>query len=98
MQTNLGKKILLEFIDFIKYKIDNDLLTMQEMDSMAKAIENNFELLGTADDFAKFYNQPLTNVSSVINRRMFEKPLRKVFYRFNTFRKITPEKWRSHTE
>ena len=97
MQDNVGKKILSEFLSFLKYKVDNDLLTMEEVESLVKTIEGNLTVLGTADDFAKFYGQSRTNISSVINRRMFEKPIRKVYYSFKAFRKIIPDKWKSHT-
>ena len=96
MRDNAGKIVLKEFLDYMKYKVDNDLLTMEEMESMARAIENDMTLLGTADDFARFYDQPRTNVSSVINRKMMQKPVRKVYYSFNAFRKIVPDKWKCH--
>ena len=96
MQENVGKKILSEFLSFLKYKVDNDLLTMAEIESICRAIEENMTVLGTADDFARFYGQSRTNVSSVINRRMFDRPIRKVFYSFKAFRKIVPDKWKSH--
>ena len=96
MRDNVGKRILLEFIDFFRYKVENDLLTMQEMESLARTIEENVKLLGTADDFARFYGQPRTNISSTINRNMLEKPIRRVFYSFNAFRKIAPRKWKGH--
>ena len=97
MQDNVGKKILSEFLSFLKYKVDNNLLTMEEVESLVKTIEENLTVLGTADDFARFYGQSRTNISSVINRRMFEKPIRKVYYSFKAFRKIIPDKWKSHT-
>lgn len=96
MQENVGKKMLSEFLSYLQYKVDNDLLTMEEVECMARGIEENLTLLGTADDFARFYKQSRTNVSSVINRRMIEKPVRKVYYRFNAFRRIIPEKWKNH--
>lgn len=33
-----SKQLLLEFLDFFRYKIENDLLTMGEVESLAKAI------------------------------------------------------------
>ena len=94
MQENIGKRILSEFLAYLKYKVDNDLLTMGEVESMAKAVEENISLLGTADDLARFYGQSRTNISSVINRRMLSKPIRRVYYSFNAFRKIIPEMWK----
>lgn len=36
MQRNTGKRILSEFFSFLQYKVDNDLLTMDEVESMSK--------------------------------------------------------------
>ena len=87
------KQLLLEFLDFFRYKIENDLLTMGEVESLVKAISERVILLGTIDDFAQFYEQSHTNVSSVIKRRMIPKPVRRVFYPFIAFSKIVPQKW-----
>lgn len=98
MQKNVCKKIVLEFLAFLRYKVQNDLMTMDEIESLAKMLEESLIVIGTVDDLARFYNQPRTNVSSTINRRMLEKPVRKVFYSFNAFRKIVPASWRWHKE
>lgn len=97
MRENVGKLILSEFLSYLKYKVDNDLLTMEEVESIVRTLEDNLTVLGTADDFARFYCQPRTNISSVINRKMMAKPIRKVYYPFKAFRKIIPEKWKNHT-
>ena len=96
MQQKVGKKILLEILSFLRYKIENDFLTMEEVESVSKVIENSLVLLGTADDFSRYFGKPKTNISSVINRRMLDRPVRKVFYRFGSFLKIVPDKWISH--
>lgn len=88
-----GKRFVLEFLDFFRYKVENDLLTMGEVESLAKVVSERVLLLGTIDDFAQFYEQSHTNVSSVIKRRMIPKPVRRVFYPFNVFNKIVPQKW-----
>lgn len=98
MQKNVCKKIVLEFLAFLRYKVQNDLMTMDEIESLARMLEESLIVIGTVDDLARFYNQPRTNVSSTINRRMLEKPVRKVFYSFNAFRKIVPASWRCHKE
>ena len=97
MSNNLAKRLLSEFLSFLLYKIDNDLLTMEEMDSLSKTVETNLRLIGTVDDFAKFYDQPRTNISSVIHRKLLDKPKRRVFYSFNSFRRIIPNKWKCHS-
>ncbi len=94
----MNKKILLEFLDFLHYKVENDLLTMEEIDSIVKLLDANLTLLGTIDDLASFYGQTPGNVRSVICRRMIEKPKRRVYYSFKAFRKIVPEKWHNQTK
>ena len=87
------KRIVLEFLEFLHFKIENDLMTMGEIEVLAKAISERMSLLGTTDDFAQFYGQTRTNVASVINRRMIPKPVRRVYYPFSAFCKIVPQKW-----
>lgn len=82
MNANAGKQVLLEFLDYLHFKIENDLLTMEEIETLVHFIDNDLTVLGTIDDFASFYKQSRTNVSSVIHRRLIEKPVRKVYYSF----------------
>lgn len=96
MRNNIGKTILSEFLDYLQYKVKNDLLTMEEVESLARIVEENLPLQGTVDDLARFYNKPRTNISSIIHRRMLDKPVRRVYYRFDKFRRIVPDKWKNH--
>lgn len=98
MSSDTGKQILLEFLAFLQFKVENDLLTMEEIQSFINTLDANITVLGTIDDFAAFYNQSRTNISSVIHRRMIEKPVRKVYYSFKAFRKIVPERWHKINE
>lgn len=88
------KEIIIDFLDYLKYKVENDKLTLQEADSLAKTIESGLELTGTADDFSDYYRRPRSNVHVVINRKMLSKPKRRVFYSFNEFRKLIPKSWK----
>ena len=95
-ETNIWKGIVLEFLDYLRYKVENGKLTMRETESMAKTLESGLDLQGTVEDFSRFYGQSRTNVSSVINRRLFIKPVRRVYYSFHAFRKVVPERWKGH--
>lgn len=90
---NFAKKIISDFLGYLKYKVDNDKLTLPEMQAAIRAIDK-IELRGTANDFAEFYGQSPVNVRSQISRKMLEKPIRAVLYSFRAFSKIVPEKWR----
>lgn len=97
-EQSLGKKIVLEFLDFIRFKIESDSLTMEDADSIARTFENSLNLTGTADDFARFYGKTKTNVTTVIDRKMLPKPRRLVMHSFNAFRKVIPSSWHIHKE
>lgn len=88
------KNNLSELIGYIKYKIDNDLCTPEEIESVSKMVMENLELYGTIEDMAKFYGVQESKVRNTINRKMLEKPKRRVYYRFLSFMKIVPERWR----
>ena len=89
-----GKEVLSEILAYYKYKVDNGLCTMEEMESAKKALEENMEIHGTIEDIAKFYDQTPGNVRVAINRKMIAKPKRKVLYPFHEFVKIVSDKWR----
>lgn len=89
-----AKKILSEILDYYRYKIDNDLCTMEEIEETSRILQENMEIRGTIDDLAKFYDVPESKIRNTINRKSFDKPKRKVYYRFIPFMKIDPAKWR----
>ena len=93
-KPEVAKKLVLEFLDFLKYKVENDLLSMDDIDSIARAIKQDLKIVATCDDLAAFYGQSNGNVRSLISRRMIQKPQRRVYYSFNAFSKIVPEKWK----
>lgn len=82
---NAAKKIVLDVLDYIRFKIENDRLTMAEVESIARTIEGGLNLSGTIDDLSAFYGQPKNNVKTVICRKLIDKPERRVSYRFNAF-------------
>lgn len=89
------KHNLSEIIGYIKYKVDNDLCTPEEIESVSKMAMENLKLYGTIEDLAKFYEVPESKVRNTINRKMIDKPKRRVYYRFLSFMKIVPDKWRN---
>ncbi len=97
MQDNkpvVAKKLIIEFLDFLKYKVENDLLSMEDIDSLVRAIKQDLKIVATIDDLATFYGKPNVIVRGLISRRMIQKPQRRVYYSFNAFSKIVPEKWK----
>ena len=97
-ETNIGKRIVLEFLDFLRFKVENDRLTMEDTEAIARTLESSLDLTGTADDFARFYGKTKTNVTTVIDRKMLSKPERRVSYRFREFQRARPEGWNKHDD
>lgn len=91
-----AKLLLSEILAYYKKKVDNNLCTMEEMESACKVLQENMEIYGSISDFAKFYGVSEGNVRSTINRKLIAKPKRKVLYPFHKFVKIVPERWRNH--
>lgn len=95
--SSFGKRLLSSFLGFLKDKVDNDLLTVDEEQALIRIIERDLPLSGTSDDFARYFNQSPGNVRSVINRRMMSKPKRRVMYDFLDFCRSAPRKWFTNT-
>jgi hypothetical protein len=91
---SIVKKIVLEFLDYLRFKIQNDTLTLEETENLSHLLEENLSLTGTIDDIAKFYGKSRENVKVVLSRKVLSKPKRCVLHSFNAFRKAVPDKWR----
>lgn len=89
-----ANKLLSEILGFYKYKVDNNLCTMDEMNDAIKALESNMEIHGTISDFARFYGVSESNVRASIARKLIEKPKRVLLYPFHKFVRIIPDRWR----
>lgn len=93
MDENKVQDELIRLLDFYKEQLANGNCTLGAMESFYKTLMQNIDVVGTVEDFAKFYGVSEANVRSVINRYSTDKPKRRVFYRFNLFTKIIPKKW-----
>ena len=88
-----AKSTLSEILGYYKYKVENNLCTMEEIESATKALEGNLEIYGTTEDMANYFGVPNSNVRNVISRKVFDKPKRRVYYRFLAILKAAPTKW-----
>ena len=88
-----AKDLIQQTLDYWRYKLDHNLCTMEEIDSIARMMENNLRITGTVEDFAKFCGKPEQAVRNVISRKVLDKPRRRVYYNFFPFLKNIPDKW-----
>lgn len=87
------KKELLAVLDYYREQIATGKCTLGAMLTFYRILMENYDVVGTAEDFAKFFGVSEHNVRNVINRRLIAKPVRRVFYPFHAFLKIIPDKW-----
>lgn len=87
-----AKELINQTLDYYKYKINNDLCTMEEIESVSEMLQKNLNVIGTVEDFSKFCEIPQSHVRTIISRRVFDKPKRRVYYRFLPFIKnVSPK-------
>ena len=99
--NNPTKKLLLEILDFLRYKVDTDQCTAEEIRKFADVATQELDTLATTEDIAKFYDQPLYNVHNILKRRPIPKkkqPKRKVYFSFNLFASLKPKSWKKKEE
>lgn len=87
-----AKELINLTLEFYRYKINNDLCTMEELQSVADMLQRNLNVIGTAEDFAKFCDTPESHVRQIISRKVIAKPKRRVYYRFWDFIANIPSK------
>lgn len=98
---NPVKALLLEVIDFLRYKVETDQCTAEELRKFTDIATEQLDTLATTDEIAKFYNQPLYNVHNILKRRPIpkdKKPKRKVYFSFNLFATLKPKSWKKKEE
>jgi hypothetical protein len=90
------RNALAEFLGIMEYKVRNGVMTMDDVRSILSAIEASGGVSATIRDLAEYYHTSEVNVRSVIKRRVFGKPKRRVYYDFLEFSEAVPKSW--HTK
>ena len=84
---------LIRLLDYYKVQLKSGSCTMGAMLTFYEFLMENINVVGTVEDFARFYGIPESTIRSVISRKMIDKPKRRVFYPFHKFTKIVPRSW-----
>ena len=91
------KRIILNILDYLRYQVENDKCTSEELKSILEMVSESMEISATIKDMAEFYGQSESNVSNVISRRPIpksQKPKRRVYYNLAFFSKLIPKSWK----
>ena len=95
------KALLLEVLDFLKYKVETDQCTAEEIRKFADIATEQLDTLATTKEIAEFYGESESNVRNILARRIIpkeHKPKRKVYFSFNLFAKLKPKSWHRANE
>lgn len=91
------KQTILNILDFLRYKVDNDECTTEELRKFSDIATKELNANATIDELSEFYGQSRSNVSNVISRRPIpkdKKPKRRIYYNFAWFDSIIPDSWK----
>ena len=95
------KQTLIEILDFLKYKVETNQCTPEEIRKYADVAINELDTQASIQDIAKYYGQTTKNVHNVLDRRPIpkdKKPKRKVYVSFNFFSSLKPKSWKKKEE
>lgn len=95
------KQVLLEILDFLKYKVETNQCTLEEIRKYADVAINELDTQASIQDIAEYYGQTTKNVHNVLDRRPIpkdKKPKRKVYVSFNFFSSLKPKSWKKKEE
>lgn len=90
------KTIINEVLDFLKFKVNSDSCTPEELRNLSDILTERLDTIGTVEEISEFFNVPQQNLRTMINRKVSDKPKRRVYYRFMSIMKNIPEKWLKH--
>lgn len=86
---------LIEFLDFLKFKIKEGKFTLEELESFYNVLNSSLNVYATIEDLAKHYGKEEVRVRTEINKKLISKPIRRVYYRYQDFDSIVPKSWKS---
>lgn len=90
---NPFKHILLDIIDFVRFKVDTNACTPEEMQSVFKLLSEQTITKATTKDIADFYGQSPSNVRNIVSRWGIKGESRR-YYDFAKLQEYVPKSWR----
>ena len=91
-----SKDIVNNVLDFLKFKVNSDSCTPDELRNISDMLTRDLDSIGTVDEIARFFDVPEVTLRAMISRKVREKPKRRVYYRFMDILKNVPDNWLKH--
>ena len=88
-----SKDIINNVLDFLKFKVNTDSCTPEELRNISDILTRELDSIGTVEEIAKFFDVSEVNLRTMISRKVPGKPKRRVYYRFIDILKSIPDSW-----
>lgn len=88
-----SKDIINSVLDFLKFKVNNDTCTPEELRNISDILTKELDSIGTIEEIAKFFDVSEVNLRAMISRKVSSKPKRRVYYKFIDILKNVPDSW-----
>lgn len=88
------QEVLADMFGILSYKVRNGAMTLEEMKSVMDLFSQASTPKATVKELSDFYGQREDNIRHIIHRNLMPKPVRKVYYDFNSFCRFVPKRWR----
>lgn len=87
------KNFLICILDYLKYQLENDRCTAEEIRTMYQIAAKELDVDATTKDIAEFFGQKEDNVRNICSRNYGDKAKRKIYHNLAWFIRVMPKKW-----
>ena len=94
MSGDIMQQTLLEFIDYLRFKVENRKFTLTELENIHNFFLNTFDVHATIEELANYYNKDKARIRTEIARKVLSKPIRRVYYKFSDINDVIPKSWK----
>ena len=88
-----SKDIVNEVLDYLKYKVNSNTCTPEEIRNISNILTQELGTIGTVEEMAEFFGVSESTLRAMISRKVQGKPKRRVYYKFMSVLKNVPDKW-----
>ena len=88
------RDVLCDCLGLIERKIQTGRVTVSDVRSMMDSLCSGIGIDASIKEIAGYYNTSEVNARSLIKRKIFSKPKRRVYYNFTEICRKVPRSWR----
>ncbi len=98
MIKNPIKQIVLDILDYLRYQVENDKCTSEELRGITETFAEHVGVDATAEDVAKFYGVSVNSIRQLPNYTPVPKPKRRVYFDLTKIAIFKPSKWKTKNQ